>query len=1676
MTDFGAATQPQDDGLGFRPAVAGAQATQPKEPPADDRLGFRPAQPITQPTRSPAPMLSKPTPQAGSGDLGFQPAQTSAQNPPAAAISPAPAKPTPPTIGLTPAPSLLDRVRHVVANSAIGHATEEALPRIADTLRLHPTEGVNNPEEAEHAHELLPLGAAVEHPGITKGVAEFLGGFTTPENVELAAATGGLGLLRDAAGDAAASTVNRLVSTGFSAQMVAQAVEEYPAIRDAVKRGDYDTAKQLMTEAGLSLITAHRVLSHAAAEPGATPQERYGATLDRSQAAAPEPVVEGETVPDYLTRVRQRIAERIGETEGQDRAAAERQARINAPVNLPKTPETTAPPPILEKPAPRTPMEELSAQADDVRKQQQFRQDLTREIADGVISRLRNEGLLEEPRTNVTDSRAVRPEDVEPVQPQRKFIGGESVPPTVVPRQDTVARLLENERPPKLSATDAQLGFRPIDTSRTLPPASEADLARIQGEQQRYDDALARARERAKWPTPEPVKAAAPHDITADSKRLANLKIGRFKNPIEQQYARDVWASMIGEGRRPVPPYGMTRERANEIRDGLARISLGDVGGRVPNPQNTYAPDVLDEARAMMEHTHGILSQQQRPGRYFADLGEETPLRGVKVPVTAVTSVRSQIPWFANLKETPADLERALRTGSGANYDRLISSAADYIERSREETQRMARSVEPDLEGLAEQVRTMDPDLADFLTEAAKGNISTWLETWQEKLGKIERRIDDARTAIDFGRAIEGLASEERTAGEAAQGEEETSAGGSPEGARAGEERAPQQREAVNPPREPEGVLPGLESAVREQREAAATEQGRKLSEEANRPPESIEATAGTMERKSPLFRGTEASPQNELFPPRDERGFATLDLMRDVLSGRLPQEAWHKFIAEPIIEKGLRIGDKYADVRKEDPDVAAGLHLLDNAPAYFRAKATGTIDSVVGNLSREQERFFTLMADADSRENLKANHPDEYRRAENDPAIQDALRRYRPIEQELTAARKKLGAETLDQDYLRRVYDEHVSGINRAEAPQSGERAATAFDRVIQPQKIGNLSREATAEYHYEHGLHEFGPAFGTKFIATNLRALENQVARDFISKATELKPGELEPRSIAYNGEKYFRPDVAREMREAGQKGVKAYDVYDPTAGVRYPERGTSRYLGPREVVHALNNHGLDLDTEPSAVRRFLQEQVIGFGFGIPHVANILRRVTQSAPLGAANPEAWARAWKVLFNSELHKRGVSGVDDPTFDKLMQHGAITTGEMANLKSYWGGNLNPANWARTLAGVGHKLLFEPGSTGGIGGVDQRARIYIADLVRARDPKLTDAQIAQAVNTQLGDYNRKNWTQQQKLLSKFMLFPGWDTSSIRWVIEHPIKTTVPPALVVWTANQVLHHFGKNRAADASDFSNIHWGDRSIGLTVLRESMARNLARPLSNYVQAKIRGESEARAESEAAQGVRQGAAGLVGTLRPDLTAALDLATNRADVFSGRDLVTKQDYDTPGRILPNRALEKQATLVVRHAIPSLDRLLGSDQAIDFRAFAGSNLGLPNYQEGAEQRLKRNAAEAIQVSEELRQLAKTNREQARQFVQDPDNAAHALFRRELESMTTTLKRIDDAKEAVDSAKNLSAAEKAERLAPIEKARENLLRNADGIDSLLFQKERENRAKAQPSAKPAVPVLRR
>jgi hypothetical protein len=531
---------------------------------------------------------------------------------------------------------------------------------------------------------------------------------------------------------------------------------------------------------------------------------------------------------------------------------------------------------------------------------------------------------------------------------------------------------------------------------------------------------------------------------------------------------------------------------------------------------------------------------------------------------------------------------------------------------------------------------------------------------------------------------------------------------------------------------------------------------------------------------------------------------------------------------------------------------------------------------------------------------------------------------------------------------------------------------------------------------------------------------------------------------------------------MRDGGVKSVKEYDRYDPTAGEKFPVPAEGKYLGPRELVKTLNDFGRREDVEPGGLRRWFQEQIIGWGFGIPHVANIMRRVSQSVPGGAANPKGWVEAWKVALGKELRDRGIEGLNDPTFDMLAKHGAISTGEFSNLKEYWGGNLNPANWARSMAQIGHKVLFEPTAAKGFGGIDQRARLYIADLLQSQRPELTDAQIAEAVRTQLGDYNRANWSERQKMLARFMMFPGWDFSSVRWVLQHPVKTTVPPALVVLLANQALHQLGQNRSEDKYDISSIHVGDRSYGTSLLRESVGRNLFRPALAYAQAKIRGENDQRAMAEAARGVTSGAGGLLGMLRPDLSGFLALAANRQGLFSSKEIVSKDDYAQPGKVLPSRAVEKQAVFALRHAVPALDRMLDSNEEIDLRSFAGGNLGVPNYRDDAEKRLYRNVSEAEEVHRTIGKLAKMDPELARRYVKDPDNAAYALFAHDLAGLASTLKRMDEAKDRIE-ASGLPDADKKAKLDTIEKSRENLLRHADGLNNLLFEKRQRGKTPA-------------
>jgi hypothetical protein len=93
-----------------------------------------------------------------------------------------------------------------------------------------------------------------------------------------------------------------------------------------------------------------------------------------------------------------------------------------------------------------------------------------------------------------------------------------------------------------------------------------------------------------------------------------------------------------------------------------------------------------------------------------------------------------------------------------------------------------------------------------------------------------------------------------------------------------------------------EPALPGFENAVREQSASQAEERGRQLSNELNRPKGDIEKAAGEMERKSPLFEGSEANPQSGLFATGERHGgLGAIDptkLVPDAVKDYLAHEA----------------------------------------------------------------------------------------------------------------------------------------------------------------------------------------------------------------------------------------------------------------------------------------------------------------------------------------------------------------------------------------------------------------------------------------------------------------------------------------------------------------------------------------------------------------------------------------------------------------------------------------------------------------------------------------------------------------------------------------------------------------------------------------------------------------
>lgn len=744
-------------------------------------------------------------------------------------------------------------------------------------------------------------------------------------------------------------------------------------------------------------------------------------------------------------------------------------------------------------------------------------------------------------------------------------------------------------------------------------------------------------------------------------------------------------------------------------------------------------------------------------------------------------------------------------------------------------------------------------------------------------------------------------------------------------------------------------------------------------------------------------------------------------------------------------------LGRAYPDVERADPQVAADLREMAAGPQYYRAKAERIVHKITDGMTREQEKGFVLLADKDSREWLQANKLGEYQKYITDPRIEKALTDYKPEEEALRAKQKALGGPTIDEDYLRRVYAEHVAGV----ADDKGEKepARVNANRVITPQMANKKGRSASPEYYYNNGLHEFGPSFATRYVATNMKLAEHEAAIHFLSKATKIDSKDGLPENITYNGQTYFRPDVARLIKETKAasseskaiaddlgvdqlpkpKDVREYAVYDPTpadksdyqakklaqkvkeasdnasgtklrpedmdellkqsAAINYSSHPL--YVGPKDIVEAFQSGAKHV--LPDLVRAvgdaispasgFVRRQVIGMGLGIPHIKNILRRVMQTSPGAQLDPRSYVRAAKVLFSQELRKRGVSGVDDPAFDTLLRHAGISDRGIEAYRDYVNSNLDADRMARAwnlikaagqdwkeyeknllaeikaahgegglrgiskaattavsgavesttrpLNFVGHRLIFAPG------GIDQKARLWLYDFIKSQDPNITDDQMAQRINDQFGRYNKASWTNAQKDAEPFTFFPGWDYSSVAWVLRHPLRTTLPVALLVLLANQVLYHAGKNKRADSTDLAHVHYGNYSITDNLFRERLASAQAGTALRFAQSALLHKNNEQALRDSLAGVPSDARAFVGMLNPLAATPIEVATGK-DLGTGRDIVPQGDKGHVGKP------EKDWLWYASHkAFPAYTELAAPEKNATPATFALHNIGTSVY---------------------------------------------------------------------------------------------------------------------------------
>lgn len=827
----------------------------------------------------------------------------------------------------------------------------------------------------------------------------------------------------------------------------------------------------------------------------------------------------------------------------------------------------------------------------------------------------------------------------------------------------------------------------------------------------------------------------------------------------------------------------------------------------------------------------------------------------------------------------------------------------------------------------------------------------------------------------------------------------------------------------------------------------------------------------------------------------------------------RSAKAVYAKFI-NSIIDKNLDLGDKYKRVAEHDPAIATMLKEKDNAPRYFHDKAESNVEQVTKGLNESQVRLAAMMADSDAREFLEENHPEQFQEAQDDPAVMAAVAKFKQHQDELAAIRISLGwhvrrdlstledengdwsvvdrdgneVETFGKsqrdaqefveesgnllDHLKRTYPEHKREPLMG-ATNEGPSLGASYGGIKAPRP-DKKQRIATAEYFYDHGAKDFS-GYIKSFTQAYHAALNQKIFDSLTDEATKWREGTAQPPQIEYRGKTYYSPDVAKSMKlakpENRPKQILEYRAYDPAKDdkvmIRDFENGWSttttgrpgispldRYLAPKDVVDALEHYDMTRGVkEGDSIRRFFQDQIVGlFGPNI-HVLNIMRRLSHIVGSGPWDPRVWPYYQKLFFSKELRDRMAQGLADDAIDSLSKWGTYTNArDIGSLHEYALGNMDPRNWAKWTIGKFSKgVLFDPKFLDGYGGLDQKARVLGYDFLRDREG-WSEEEAAKNVEDGFGNYNKANWTERMKRWARALLFPGWDFSSLKWFLRHPIKTAFLPALATMGANLALNKAGKNRDSDKYDFAYLHYGDRKLRTNLVTESMALHLVEPILEAGKAALEGGDTRDIAQAAGQGVLRGGGGLAGNLRPEIDAAANLLSNRQYMGGEKEIWKPEDRNIPGKVLPTRMLDKMLAFAVVKSLPAVNRFLdASYSGVDWGTGLGSVIGVTNYKSGAEERLKANEAKAMGYSQTLSTLAEREPEAAEKFVQDPVKAPYLMFNKDFSELGKDLKSIDTEMERVKIAE-MPYADRKRALEDLRTSRTQLLQSADALDEEL------------------------